>query len=62
MGFSMTPVPMKELAVVMLHSSCKELSPLPVRAEPLQWDAINTTTQWGESMELLSGCRLAKAT
>ena len=44
----MALVPMKELAVVMLHSSCNEVSPLPVWAEPLQWDAINTTTQSGE--------------
>ena len=39
-------LPLDKLAVVMLHSSCEEVSPL--QAGPLQWDAINTTTESGE--------------
>ena len=34
-------LPLDKLAVVMLQSSCEEVSSL--QAGPLQWDAINTT-------------------
>ena len=47
-GASTLHPPMRELAVVLLHSGCKEVSVRPVQAGSLQWDAIDTTTQSGE--------------